>query len=146
MAAKPTAKMEPEMAEAAPGTGEAVTFGGVTEVPLLGTGKPEMVGTGDPVTGAVGPTGTEVHDGVSAGQELMVTVTVAGPAGTVGLGVVGTSVWVGASVSVGTSGVSVAVGTGASVVEHGRVTVVSLPIGQSVTVGWQLVMVLTMVV
>lgn len=86
MAAKPTAKMEPETAEAAPGIGGEVTFGGVTEVPLDGVGKPEMVGTAGLVgpTGVVGTTGTEVHDGVSAGQELMVTVTVAGGAGTVG--------------------------------------------------------------
>lgn len=148
MAAKPTAKMEPETADAAPAIGGEVTVGGVTVVPLDGVGKPEMVGTGVPAVGAgavgagaVGPTGTEVQVGVSAGQELMVTVTVTGGVGTVGSGVVGSSVSVGTS---GTTGVSV--GAGASVVEQGRVTVVSWPIGQSVTVGWQLVMVLTMVV
>lgn len=142
MAAKPTAKMEPEMAEAAPAIGGEVTTGGVTVVPLLGVGKPEMVGTAVVVgTTAVGPTGTEVQVGTSAGQEEMVTVTVSG--------VVGSSVSVGTSGTtvVGTSGTTgVSVGAGASVVEQGTVMVVSWPTGQSVTVGWQLVMVLTMVV
>lgn len=143
MAAKPTAKMEPETAEAEPAIGGEVTTGGVTVVPLLGVGKPEMVGTGGL---AVGPTGTEVQVGVSTGQEEMVTVTVAGGAGTVGSGTVGAGV-VGTSVSVGTSGTTgVSVGRGASVVEQGTVMVVSWPMGQSVTVGWQLVIVLTMVV
>lgn len=141
MAAKPTAKMEPDTAEAAPAIGGEVTTGGVTVVPLLGVGKPEMVGTGVLTAGAVGPTGTEVQVGTSAGQELMVTVTVAGGAGTVASGVVGSSEETGTS---GTTGVSV--GAGASVVEQGTVRVVFWPIGQLVTVGWQLVMVLTMVV
>lgn len=145
MAAKPTAKMEPETAEAEPAIGGEVTTGGVTVVPLLGVGKPEMVGTGGL---AVGPTGTEVQVGVSTGQEEMVMVTVAGGAGTVGSGTVGAGVvGTGTSVSVGTSGTTgVSVGRGASVVEQGTVMVVSWPIGQSVTVGWQLVIVLTMVV
>ena len=146
MAAKPTAKMEPETADAAPAIGGEVTVGGVTVVPLDGVGKPEMVGTGVPAVGAgtVGPTGTEVQVGVAAGQELMVMVTVAGGAGTVASGVVASSVEV---ETTGTTGALVVVGTaGASVVEQGTVRVVSLPIGQSVTVGWQLVMVLTMVV
>lgn len=151
MAAKPTAKMEPETADAAPAIGGEVTVGGVTVVPLDGVGKPEMVGTGVPAVGAgavgagaVGPTGTEVQVGVAAGQELMVMVTVTGGAGTVASGVVASSVEV---ETTGTTGALVVVGTaGASVVEQGTVRVVSLPIGQSVTVGWQLVMVLTMVV
>jgi hypothetical protein len=143
MAAKPTAKREPETADAAPAIGGEVTVGGVTVVPLDGVGKPEMVGTGVPAVGAgaVGPTWTEVKVGTSAGQAEMVTVMVAGGVGTDASGVVASSD------EVGTTGASVVVGTaGASVVEQGTVRVVSLPIGQSVTVGWQLVMVLTMVV
>lgn len=135
------------MAEAAPAIGGEVTTGGVTVVPLLGVGKPEMVGTAVVGTGAVGPTGTEVQVGTSAGQEEMVTVTVAGTSGTTGVSV-GSSVSVGTSGTtvVGTSGTTgVSVGRGASV-EQGTVMVVSWPTGQSVTVGWQLVMVLTMVV
>lgn len=77
MAAKPRVAREPVMAAAEPGIGGEVGLGGVTEVPLDGIGKPETVGTGVVGTG----TTTEVRvgtDGVVAGQELMVTVTVTG--------------------------------------------------------------------
>lgn len=76
---------------------------------------------------------------MAAGQELMVTVTVAGPAGTDDSGTTGA-----AEETTGTTGTADVVGTGAVV--WGTVMVVSLPMGQLVTVGWQLVMVLTMVV
>lgn len=125
MAAKPRVAREPVMAAAAPGIGGEVGLGGVTEVPLDGVGKPEIVGTG--VVGTGGTT-TEVRvgtDGVVAGQELMVTVTVTGGAGPSlpPLGI----------------GAPVLDGTGMMVVD-------TWPTGQLVTVGAQLVMVLTMVV
>ena len=128
---------EPVMEEAAPTMGAEVTVGGLTEVPLAtGAGKPETDGAaGVGTTGA----GAEVKVGIRvvAGHELTVTVTVEGTA----------AAWLWDITGTAAAWLWLITGAAWAVVDGtGMMVVVIWPTGQLVTVGAQLVMVLTMVV
>lgn len=160
--AKAMAPTEPVMVEAAP-----VNLGmaGLVEVPLDGlTGTPVPDAAGTVTTGLDGTTGTEVPGTTgteaagavgTAGHWVTVTVTVTGPAaGADGAGADGAGADEAGTDGTTTTGLEVsAVGFGGETVAvalvpgwTGMTVLVNEPYGQLVMVGWQLVMVLTMVV